>query len=247
MTPTGIVAVVLGIVIVVLSVALLIIWFRGNKKSRSLIDDRKRLENTASGLWSQINDLKKNLAFEKNSGEECAALTKEQAEKIINLENELQKLQQRHKAWISEYENALKSEKARVTKELNTANDQLRVENKALSEANERLTRENKALSEANERLIKEKEELSKEMENSITVKDVDKYKDFTDNLTQYVNSRDISELGKYIRQKRDLFVDSIESGALIQWIKDRERIDRTPTRIVKGILMGALVDGCRS
>ena len=223
MTPTGIIAIVLSIVIVVLLVALLIIWFRSNKKNRVLTDDRKRFENTASGLWSQINDLKKNLAFAENSGEECAALTKEQEEKIINLENELQKLQQRHKAWISEYENALKSEKARVTKELNTAN--------------ERLTREKQSLSEANERLTKEKEELSKNMENSITVNDDgSKYNDFKDNLNEFTNYDNIDGLSKYIHEKRGLFVDSIESGVLTKWIKDSGA-----SNYIKGRLIGAL------
>ena len=237
MTPTGIIAIVLSIVIVVLLVALLIIWFRSNKKNRVLTDDRKRFENTASGLWSQINDLKKNLAFAENSGEECAALTKEQEEKIINLENELQKLQQRHKAWISEYENALKSEKARVTKELNTANERLTREKQSLSEANERLTREKQSLSEANERLTKEKEELSKNMENSITVNDDgSKYNDFKDNLNEFTNYDNIDGLSKYIHEKRGLFVDSIESGVLTKWIKDSGA-----SNYIKGRLIGAL------
>ena len=216
MTPTGIVAIVLGIVIVVLSAALLIIWFRGNKKSRVLTDDRKRFEDAASGLQRQLKELEKNLASAKNRGERCAESTKQQDEIIRNLENTLQELRQRHKERISDYEYALKHKNDSLNSELQAANDQLRRENKDLSEANSQLT--------------KEKEELSKEMENTIIVNEYgsSKYNDLIDVLNGVYNTGGdyISKRAacKYIHKNPGIFLDSIESGVLTKWIKDNTK-----------------------
>ena len=214
MTPTGVIAIVLSIVIVMLLIALLIIWFRSNKKNRSLMDEREEFEKSAAKLHSKINELEKNLASAKNSGEGCAARTKQQEEIIRELRDEISKLKRDHDAMIARYNNELKR-----TRESNS-DTRSRIES---------LESENQSLSEANARLTKEKEELSKNMENSITVNNtnISKYEDLKNKLSVAMGNPDVDEniydLGDYIHEKPGIFTEAIESGVLTKWTNDKE------------------------
>ena len=229
MAATGIIAVVLGIVIVMLSVALLIIWFRGNKQHQSLTDELNRLTNDrntfderASKLQSKINNLEKNLASAKNSGKECAELTKQQYETINKLKDELQELQQTHKNKISDYESALKKTKEsnidilskigsleRKNISLNTANEQLRRENQSLSETNEQLRRENQSLSKARN----EKDDLKKRLAKT---KEPATEEDVLNEINNAITGGWSSSIAKYIRQNYETVIKVISNEELM-------------------------------
>ncbi len=231
MTPTGIVAVVLGIVIVVLSVALLIIWFRGNKKSRVLTNERDAFSETASELQSKISELKSNLEYAKKGDDRCVALTKQQNEMINELQSKISELEREHDTTIARYEDELKRAKE---------------SNRAAQSSIELLQRKNTSLNNeintATARLIREEEKLSENMKNTITVDENDAVKSFMSRLNEICNREGEGALRAHISQQRwALFMDSIESGALTKWIKDQKDDYRT-SEIIKRKLASALI-----
>ena len=195
MTPTGIIAVVLGIVIVMLLVAISIIWFRGNKNRQSFTKDRADFEGNVRELQSQLNELERNLASAKGSGGECAELTKQQGEIINKLQSKISELEQEHDTTITHYKDELKR-----AEESNRA-----AQSRIVS-----LQREKQSLSEARNEIDDLKKRLAEAKEPTTTEKEV-----IDEINSAVIHGWDLS-IAKYIRENYETVIKAISNEELI-------------------------------
>ena len=223
MKSTGIIAAVLIVVIVMLLVALLIVWLRSNKRSRSLMNERDAFAYTTSELQRQITSA-------TNRTEGYVTANRRQDKIIGDLRVKLRELQRDHDTMIARYEDELKrteksnNESQSTIESLQRDNARL---NSEIQAANTQLTREKQTLSEENKKLTKEKKELSEKVKNSITVDDNPKVNDFIKGMEGIYSGVVSGTLKEHINQHHNLFMDSIESGALTKWIRSLNRLSK--------------------